>query len=124
MERQSIDTYVDALHRGKLMKLFQGCISAIQYFTGFNNSLVPSSKLIQRPDALLFPLSLCNPERLLVLHDVCKDSTSKEDHVFSSRWILYADLKVLSEKREISMRSRADCLADFQSSTISCQHPR
>lgn len=63
-------------------------------------TLVAPSKLVQCPNALLIPLLLCHPERLLVLHNVGQDGTAEEDHVFSARRIFDADLEVLLRQYE------------------------
>ena len=61
--------------------------------------LICSPKLLQRlRGTVLVPLLARNPERLLVLHNIRKDSTSKEDHVLSTRWIFDTDFEFLANE--------------------------
>jgi hypothetical protein len=50
--------------------------------------------LTQDVDALLIILTLVHPEGGLVLHDFTQDSTSKKDHVLTTRRILNAALEL------------------------------
>jgi hypothetical protein len=58
--------------------------------------LIPSAELVESPNTLFFPLGPCDPECLLVFHDIGQDGSSKEDHVFSTRGIFDSDFEVLS----------------------------
>lgn len=52
-------------------------------------------ELIQSSDTLLIPLRLRNPELLSILHNVCKNRSPEEDHMFPSGWIFDSDFEIL-----------------------------
>lgn len=57
--------------------------------------LVSSTQLVKGSDALFLPLCFRDPECLLVLHNVCQDSTAQEHHVLSPGWVFDSDFEVL-----------------------------
>ncbi len=65
----------------------------------FPNTSISPTQLVQRPDALLIPFRLRDPELLLVHHDIRQYSAAEEDHVLSPRRIFDTDFEVLRESR-------------------------
>ena len=71
----------------------QGC-SLILVFI-FKLLILPSPKLVQRPNTLLIPLLSRYPELLSVLHNVRQHRSAEEDHVLPSWGIFYPDFEFL-----------------------------
>ncbi len=60
------------------------------------HSLITPPQLLQRSNQSQFlVLLLGNPEFLSRFHDISQDSTTQEDHVFSTRWIFDSDFEIL-----------------------------
>ena len=68
------------------------------------------AQLVEGTDTLLLPLLLCDPEAVLVLHNIRQHRASQEHHVLTTRRILNADLEVLfcskEQKKERKKKGR------------------
>lgn len=53
-----------------------------------------TTELCQRGWPTILPLMLAKPKDLVVLHDVCQDSTAGKDGMLAIRWILDSDLNL------------------------------
>lgn len=68
-------------------------------YTYRGHSILAPAELLQRSSTLLEPLLSRYPKVVPVLHDIGEDSTTEEDHVFSTWRVFDTDFEFLKAHR-------------------------